>query len=122
MLPVRQEGTERPVTVRFTGRIGKVHLRKKKLQLREFANLQDVKIYKNLTLPRLRFFNLMRNDTRFQNVCVREEVIYLLFSGDNEMDKKYSLYKGREFLGYNTQDVRNCYKVQRNNQQLKPET
>ena len=113
-LPTRQEGTERPIIVRFARRFGKVNLKKKK-KLRESANLRDVKTYGDLTLPRLRFFNLMRNDPRIENVWTREEVINFRFSYDKRVNKRDSLYEGGKFLRYNVQDVRSCFEVQRNN-------
>ena len=109
-LPNRNNKRPRHVIVRFARRVERVNMLKNKKNLANFEPLQHVRIFEDMTAPRLKFFNLMKNDPNIEKVWSREETLFYVKSGDNKVHKITSLYEGGRLLQFNFYDVLNCFK------------
>ena len=74
--------------------------------------LENIKVFEDITVLRIRFINLMRDDDTAQYVWTREEVINYKPKNDLEVYRIESLYDGGCQLQYNINDVRNCFNNQ----------
>ena len=109
-LPNRNNKRPRHVIVRFARRVERVNMLKNKKNLANFEPLQHVRIFEDMTAPRLKFFNLMKNDPSIERVWSREGTLFYIKSGGNKVHKVTSLYEGGKLLQYNFYDVLNCFK------------
>ena len=73
-LPGRQQ--ERPIIVRFSRRVGKIELLRKKKKLAESEATKKIKIFEDLTQARSKFLTMMRCDTRIASTWTREGTIF----------------------------------------------
>ena len=64
--------------------------------------LKHVRIFEDITAPKLKFLNLMNEDKRIEKVWSREGTIYYIKNdaADNKVYKIHSLYDGGQMLGY----------------------
>ena len=81
-LPNRNNKRPRHVIVRFARRVERVNMLKNKKNLANFEPLQHVRIFEDMTAPRLKFFNLMKNDPNIEKVWSREGTLFYIKSGD----------------------------------------
>ena len=109
-LPTKKPGP-RPLIVRFSRRVAKVNLLRNKKNLDKFDDLKNVRIFEDMTAPRLKFFNLMKSDNNIEKVWSREGTLhYVKAGGDSRVYKINSLYDGGQALGYNFYTVQSCFK------------
>ena len=109
-LPTKKPGP-RPLIVRFSRRVAKVNLLRNKKNLDKFDNLKNVRIFEDMTAPRLKFFNLMKSDNNIEKVWSREGTLHYVKAGaDNRVHKINSLYDGGQALGYDFYTVQSCFK------------
>ena len=101
----------RHVIVRFTRRVAKINLLKSKKNAANFDQLKHVRIFEDMTAPRLKFFNLMKEDRRIEKVWSREGTIHYIKNdaADNKVYKIHSLYDGGQKLGYDFYTVQRCF-------------
>ena len=57
-IPTRKQGAKRPIIVRFSRRVAKVNLMKSKRRLQDSQIMSGVKVYEDVTAPRLRFMKM----------------------------------------------------------------
>ena len=108
-LPTKKPGP-RPLIVRFSRRVAKVNLLRNKKNLENFDNLKNVRIFEDMTAPRLKFFNLMKSDNNIE-FCSREVTLhYVKAGGDNRVYKINSLYDCGQALRYDFYTVQSCFK------------
>ena len=107
-LPSNKRGL-RPIIVRFSRRMAKINIMRRKRELMNKESTKDVKIFEDLTRPRLAFLNMMKSDTRIQNAWTREGTIYFVWKEDGNIYKVNGLYEGGVFLNYNIEDVLGCF-------------
>lgn len=108
-LPTRVENGTRPIIARFARRIGKINMLRQKKALNDSESFSGVKIYEDITLPRLRFLNLLRDDPRVESAWTREGVINFKYKGQIGINKIESLYEGGIRMNYSLKQVRNCF-------------
>lgn len=111
-LPSRKEGP-RPVIVRFCRRVSKVDLLRKKRSLADIEKMKDIKIFEDLTRPRLQFFNIMKADQRFESVWTSQGIIYYILKSDKKTYSIRGLYEGGAILKYDMKTVLSCFGVNR---------
>ena len=58
------KGRPRPVIVRFSRRMARLDILRKKKNLRDNDKTKSISVFEDLTQPRVQFFNLMKQDTR----------------------------------------------------------
>ena len=83
---------------------------KKKLPER---NLPNVRVYEDLTMARIRFFNLMKADSRINKAWTRDGTIFFIWKEDNKTYTINNLYDGGLFLEYSIDDVEECFTFNR---------
>ena len=84
-----------------TGGVSKIEMRKGR------------KVFEDISRPHLAFFNLMKRDSRIAMVWTRESNIFYQFKNERSVRKITGLYEGGDELGYQLQDVKNCFYFQR---------
>ena len=108
-LPTKKPGP-RPLIVCFSRRVAKVNLLRNKKNLEKFDNLKNVRIFEDMTAPRLKFFNLMKSDN-IEKVWSREGTLhYVKARVDNKVYKINSVYDGGQALGYDFYTAQSCFK------------
>ena len=80
-LPSKKQGSK-PIIVRFARRIARVNILKNKRKLQDVGSKQ-IRVFEDLTTARIRFFNMMRADTRINNVWTRDGAIHYIWKEDN---------------------------------------
>ena len=108
-LPSRRPGSK-PIIVRFARRIARINILKNKKKLKDLAGNQ-IRIFEDLSTARIRFCNLMRADTRINNVWTRDGVIHFIWKEDEKKYTLNNLFEGGLFLGYNIDDVEECFQI-----------
>ena len=110
-LPSRKPG-EKPIIVRFARRVARMNILRNKKKLKE-SNSRNIRIFEDLTTPRLRFFNLMKADTRISKVWTREGTIFFVWREDNKTYTVQNLFDGGLFLDYDINDIEDCFMISR---------
>ena len=120
-LPTRKKNIrEKPVIGRFNRRIAKLKS-KKKLSGNEHTS--TIRIFEDLSLPRLKFMQLIRNDQRNQSSWYKEGTIFVQWKNGQRVDRVNGLYEGSEFLGDSYNDMMSCFQNRVFRQeQIAPET
>ena len=108
-LPGRN-GKPRPIIVRFSRRVARLEMLRKKKSLRDKEHTNGVSIFEDLTQPRVQFFNLMKQDNRIQSVWTREVAIYFVWKGNEYVQQVHGLYEGGDLLNYSFDAVENCFR------------
>ena len=111
-LPSAQRG-KRAIIVRFNSRVLKIEMLKKKKILENLVGYANVKVFEDNSRPRLAFFNLMKRDNRIAMVWIRERNIFYQYKNERSIQKITGLNEGGDELGYQLQDVKNCFCSQR---------
>ena len=81
---------------------------RKKLQEKKI----NVRMYEDLT-ARVRFFNLMKSDTRISKLWTRDGTIYFVWKDDTKTYTINNLYDCDIFLEYDIADVEYCFHITR---------
>ena len=110
-LPTKKPG-HRQLIVRFSRRITKINILQNKKNLAKAAETKDVKIYEDLTAPRLRFFNMMKLDHRIESLRTKEGNIFFTWKNNKKMEKISNLFDGGHLLNYYFNDVWSCFSQQ----------
>ena len=105
-LPTRK-GNIRPIIVKFSRRVAKVELLRKKKIL--FENKSEIKVFEDVSRPRVLFMNMMRQDSRINSVHTKDGVILYTMKNDNQVYKINNLLNGAYDLDYPLLDVTNCF-------------
>ena len=66
----------RPMIVRLCRQLSMVELLQKEKNLNQSQSMSSVKVFEDSTAPRLKFFNLMKQDGRFESTSTRQESIF----------------------------------------------
>ena len=103
-LPTRK-GNIRPIIVKFSRRVAKVELLRKKKIL--FENKSEIKVFEDVSRPRVLFINMMRQDSRINSVHTKDGVILYTMKNDNQVYKINNLLNGAYDLDYPLLDVTN---------------
>ena len=106
-LPGRQQ--ERPIIVRFSRRVGKIELLRKKKKLAESEATKKIKIFEDLTQARSKFLTMMRCDTRIASTWTREGTIFFKWVDDIKTYAIRNLYEGGIMLEYDMSDIEQCF-------------
>ena len=99
----------KPIIARFARRVAKVSIMQNKKAAINTEMFKDVKVYEDLTKPRLNFVKLMQKDARFERVWTREGTINAIRKDTQNLYKVNDLYQAGLDLGYNIYDVLNCF-------------
>ena len=110
-LPSLKPGPK-PIIVRFARRVARISMLKNKKKLPE-RNLPNVRVYEDLTMARIRFFNLMKADSRINKAWTRDGTIFFIWKEDNKTYTINNLYDGGLFLEYSIDDVEECFTFNR---------
>ena len=87
-LPSKKRG-ERPLIVRFAPRAGKLQLlRNKEALSNKMGYYKNERLLEDLTAPRVRFFKILKTDSRIASAWTRESTIYNVWK---EYSKIYSV-------------------------------
>ena len=86
---------------------------KKKKSLENLVGYANVKVFEDISRPRLAFFNLKKRDNCIAVVWTRESNIFYQYKNERSIQKITGLYEGGDELGYQLQDVKNCFYSQR---------
>ena len=107
-LPSRT-GRPRSIIVRFTRRVKKIDLLHSKKTLKTKVNYENIRVFEDIPVPRLKFFNLMKSDSRIANVWTREGTIFYKWVDDNTVNTLRGLFDAGIELGYNFDSVESCF-------------
>ena len=99
----------KPIIARFARRVAKVSIMQNKKAAINTEMFKDVKVYEDLTKPRLNFVKLMQKDARFERVWTREGTINAIRKDTQLLYKVNDLYQAGLDLEYNIYDVLNCF-------------
>ena len=69
------KSANKQVIVKFTRRVSKINMLRRKRNLRSSSKYGNVRIYKDVSKARLNFLNLRKTDPRIENAWSREGVI-----------------------------------------------
>ena len=103
------KGRPRPVIVRFSRRMARLDILRKKKNLRDNDKTKSISVFEDLTQPRVQFFNLMKQDTRIASVWTREGTINFYWKNYNKLYRIRDLYDGGQILNYNFACVNQCF-------------
>ena len=106
-LPSKGNGN-RPVIVRFSRRVGKIDLLKKKKTLTK-KQFERVSVYEDLTKARLHFLQILIQDARIESSCSREGTLFNKWMADQKVYRGTGLFDGGSFLQYPAESVWNCF-------------
>ena len=106
-LPSRR-GNVRPVIVKFSRRVAKIDVLRKKKAL--YENGSNIKIFEDVSRPRVMFLNMMRQDHRISSAYTKDGAILYTRKDDNRVYKIVNLINGAYDLDYPLQDVMNCFR------------
>ena len=109
-LPTNKPGPK-PIIVRFARRIARINMLRNRKKLQE--QKINVRMYEDLTTARVRFFNLMKSDTRISKLWTRDGTIYFVWKDDNKTYTINNLYDGGICLEYDIADVEYCFHITR---------
>ena len=90
---------KRPIIVRFNRRVSKIKMLKRKRSLENLDGYANVKVFEDISRPRLAFINLMKRDSRIAMVWTRECNIFYHFKNERSIQKIMGLYEGGYELG-----------------------
>ena len=109
-LPTNKPGPKPIIVRRFARRIARINMlrNRKKLQEKKI----NVRMYEDLT-ARVRFFNLMKSDTRISKLWTRDGTIYFVWKDDTKTYTINNLYDCDIFLEYDIADVEYCFHITR---------
>ena len=82
-------------------------LRKKKLL---YDQGSEVRIFEDVSRPRVLFLNLMRRDNRISSAYTKDGAIYYTMKDENRVYKIQNLYEGASDLNYSLHDLRSCFR------------
>ena len=106
-LPSRK-GQVKPIIVRFSRRVAKVDvLRRKKIL---FEQGSDIRVFEDISRPRVMFLNMMKQDNRINSAYTRDGTIFYTKKDDNRVYKILNLYEGGLDLGYSLHDLKTCFR------------
>ena len=91
-LPTRSQGP-RPIIARFANRSSRIDLLRNKKKFKDIDELKNVRVFEDLTLARVKFFNMMKTDTRIENVWTREGTINYKLAGDSRVQTIKRLFQ-----------------------------
>ena len=80
-----------------------------KKKLASLSGLNDVKIYEEITRPRMKFIKLMRSNDRVESVWTRDGPIFFVWEQDKKIYKIEGLFQGGSFMDYSLTNVMNCF-------------
>ena len=103
-LPTKKPG-HRQLIVLFSRRITKINNLQNNKNLAKAAETKDVKIYKDLTAPRLQFFNMLKADHRIESLRPKEGNIVFTWKNNEKTEKIINLFGGGHLLNYYFNDV-----------------
>ena len=106
-LPSRR-GNVRPVIVKFSRRVAKIDVMRKKKVL--YENGSNIRIFEDVSRPRVMFLNMMRQDNRISSAYTKDGAIFYTRKDDNRVYKIVNLINGAHDLEYPLQDVMNCFR------------
>ena len=106
-LPPRR-GNVRPVIVKFSRRVANIDVMRKKKVL--YENGSNIRIFEDVSRPRLMFLNMMRQDNRISSAYTKDGAIFYTRKDDNRVYKIVNLINGAHDLEYPLQDVMNCFR------------
>ena len=100
-LPSKKPG-EHPVIVQFARRAGKQQIPRNKKALSNKMGYENVRVFEDLTAPRLRFFNILKTDSRVSSAWTLDGTIYYVWKEDSKIYSARGFYEGGSFLVYNS--------------------
>ena len=106
-LPMRMH--LKPVVVRFSRRVAKIKLLHSKKKLASLSGLNDVKIYADITRPRMNFIKLMRSGNNVESIWTRDGTIIFVWNQDKKIYKIERLFEGGSFMDYSLTNMMNCF-------------
>ena len=106
-LPSRK-GQVKPIIVKFSRRVAKVDVLRKKRVL--FEQGSDIRVFEDISRPRVMFLNMMKQDNRINTAYTRDGTIFYTTKDDNRVYKIVNLYEGGLNLGYGLHDLKNCFR------------
>ena len=105
-LPSRNNAAK-PIIVKFSRRVAKIEVMRKKRILREQASA--IKIFEDLSKPRMNFLHLLKSDVRIAAAWTKEGNIFYTMKDHQRVHKISNLYNGAMDLGYMIQDLESCF-------------
>ena len=106
-LPTRR-GNIKPIIARFLRRIAKVCILRMKETL--FEKGSEIRIFEDVSQPRVNFVHMMKNDNRLNSVFTRDGIIHYTRNDENRRYRVNNLYHGALDLGYSLEDLHNCFR------------
>ena len=107
-LPAR--GPNRPIIVKFSRRVAKVQMMRRKRELKNKESGKDIRIVEDVSKARANFMGMLRADNRLNYVWSKEGTIYYTKVNDDTFCRITNLLDGAFELGYNVDDVMNCFR------------
>ena len=107
-LPAR--GPTRPIIVKFSRRVAKIELMRRKRELKSKENGKEIRIVEDVSKARANFMGMLRADDRFNYVWSKEGTIYYTKVNDEKFYRITNLLDGAYELGYSIGDVLNCFR------------
>ena len=100
----------RPIIVKFSRRIAKVEIMRKKKTLRDKPTTENVKVFEDITRARVKFLKLMKTDKRIASTWTREGMILYTFQNNDQVYRYQNIFHAASDLGYSFNDTMNCFR------------
>ena len=68
-----------------------------------------MRVFEDLTAPTVRFFNIIKTDSRISSAWTREGKQYYVWKKDSKIYSVRGLYEGGSFLQYNSTVMMSCF-------------
>ena len=85
---------DRPTIARFSRRITKVEMRKKKKNLMEIESLKNIKVFEDLTQPRSKSLSLLKSHCQIESAWIREDTIIYKWKNNVAIRSVPGLFEG----------------------------
>ena len=108
-LPTRTNNTNRPIIVRFSRRVAKINILRKKKTLKDNEQSAQIHVFEDLTSARVNFMKFLKQDNRINGVWTRDGNLLYQWKNSERVGKITSLYEGVAQLGYTVKDLMNCF-------------
>ena len=108
-LPSRFSSSAKPIVVRFSRRVAKIELLRRKKDLKSIPELSHIRISEDITKARLNFLQMIRQDQRIDSCWTKEGTLYYVWKENHMIYKINGLYQGAIDLQYSFNDVKSCF-------------
>ena len=93
-LPTRTNNANRPIIVRFSRRVAKINILRKKKALKDNDHSAKIHVFEDLTSTRVNFMKFMKQHNRINGVWTRDGNLFYQWKNSERVERITSLYEG----------------------------